>query len=122
MRRLVIVVLGPMEMIKDKVSMHGQIPMDQIQGLLLEILVLMEWELLVVGTTAFGMYSTGGSGYVNATRIFDLGMQIGDTQNFYWAINWDANSGSKGFDLLDGASTVVNVNNGGSATITLHRR
>ena len=36
----------PMEMIKDKVSMHGQIPMDQIQVLLLEILVLTEWELL----------------------------------------------------------------------------
>ena len=71
-----------------------------------------------IGTAAFGMYSTGGSGYVNATRIFDLGMQIGDTLTFYWAINWDANSGSKGFDLLDGASTVVNVNNGGSATIT----
>ena len=71
-----------------------------------------------IGTTAFGMYSTG-SGYMNASRGFDTGMQVGDKLSFQWAMNWDANSGSKGFDLKSGGTTVFNLNNGGSSTITV---
>jgi len=70
-----------------------------------------------IGTTAFGTYATG-AGYFNAARGFDSSMQIGDTLSFYWAINWDANGGNKGFDLKSGGSTVFNVNNNNSSTIT----
>ena len=38
-----------------------------------------------IGTTAFGIWSTGNNGYFNASRGFDSGMQIGDTFTFYWA-------------------------------------
>ena len=70
-----------------------------------------------IGTTAFGMFATGG-GYFNAYRSINNGIQVGDTFSFYWAINWDAGGGSKGFDLRSGGTTIFNVNNGGSATIT----
>ena len=79
--------------------------------------------LEVMGASAFGMYANGTE-YLNADRIFQVGLQVGDTLTFYWAINWDANpysgssGGSKGFDLKDGSTTVINVNNGGSSTIT----
>ncbi len=71
-----------------------------------------------IGTTAFGMWSVGPSGYCNASRSIIGGMQIGDVLSFYWAINWDANAGTKGFDFKNGANTIFNVNNGGSPTIT----
>ena len=70
-----------------------------------------------IGTTAFAMFATG-SGYFNAYRSIDNGIQVGDTFSFYWAMNWDANGGSKGFDLRSGGTTIFNVNNGGSATIS----
>jgi len=70
-----------------------------------------------IGTTAFAMYATG-SGYFNAYRSINNGIQVGDTFSFYWAMNWDASGGSKGFDLRSGGTTIFNVNNGGSATIT----
>jgi hypothetical protein len=70
-----------------------------------------------IGTTAFGMFATG-SGYFNAYRTINNGIQVGDTFSFYWAINWDAGGGSKGFDLRSGGTTIFNVNNGGSATIS----
>jgi hypothetical protein len=70
-----------------------------------------------IGTTAFGMFATG-SAYFNAYRSINNGIQVGDTFSFYWAINWDAGGGSKGFDLRSGGTTIFNVNNGGSSTIT----
>ena len=74
-----------------------------------------------IGTTAWGFYSNGSGGhYVNATRTFSQAMAVGDIFTFDWAMNWDANAGNKGFDLLAGGSTVFNVNNGGSSTITLN--
>jgi hypothetical protein len=70
-----------------------------------------------IGTTAFGMFATGGA-YLNARRPFRNPMNVGDKLTFYWAINWDANGGAKGFDLKSGSSTVVfNVNNAANAAI-----
>ena len=40
-----------------------------------------------IGTTAFGMFATG-SGYFNAYRTINNGIQVGDTFSFYWAINF----------------------------------
>jgi hypothetical protein len=70
-----------------------------------------------IGTSAFGLYATG-SEYCNASRSIIGGMQVGDAFSFYWAINFDAGGGSKGFDFKNGGTTVFNVNNTGSATIT----
>ncbi|HMM12964.1 MAG TPA: autotransporter-associated beta strand repeat-containing protein, partial [Bacteroidales bacterium] len=70
-----------------------------------------------IGTTAFGLYATG-SDYVNANRLMSESMQFNDKFSFYWAMNWDANGGNKGFDIKAGGSTVFNVNNSGSATIS----
>jgi hypothetical protein len=70
-----------------------------------------------IGTTAFGMFATG-TGYFNAYRPINNGIQVGDTFSFHWAINWDALGGAKGFDLRSGGTTIFNVNNGNSATIT----
>ena len=70
-----------------------------------------------IGTTAFGMWSTG-SGYVNANRSITNGMSIGDELSFHWAMNWDANGGNKGFDFKSVGNVIATVNNGGNATIT----
>ncbi len=70
-----------------------------------------------IGTTAFAMYATG-SAYANARRPFKADMQPGDELTFYWAINFDANTGSKGFDFKSGNTTIFNVNNGGNDDIT----
>jgi hypothetical protein len=71
----------------------------------------------VIGSSSFAMYSTS-TGYANASRNISTAMAIGDALSFHWAVNWDANTGSKGFDLKAGGTTVFNVNMAGSATIT----
>jgi len=70
-----------------------------------------------IGTTAFGLYATGGA-YCNVTKGITGGMQVGDILTFYWVMNYDAGGGSKGFDLKNGNTTIFNVSNGGNATIT----
>jgi hypothetical protein len=70
-----------------------------------------------IGTSAFGLFATG-SAYMNALRPFSAAMEVGDKFTFYWAINWDANGGGKGFDLRSGGTTIFNVNNFNSSTIT----
>ena len=73
-----------------------------------------------IGTNAFGLYANG-SAYFNGGRAFDGAMQLGDSFTFYWAMNWDANGGSKGIDLKANNATIFTINNGGSvpsATIT----
>lgn len=69
-----------------------------------------------IGTQAFAFYATGGS-YLNASRSFET-LQFNDVLSFYWAMNWDANSGNKGFDLKSGGTTVFNVNNAGNQNIS----
>jgi hypothetical protein len=70
-----------------------------------------------IGTNAFALYATG-TAYLNATRTFKNALQIGDELSFYWAMNWDANGGNKGFDIRSGTTNVFNVNNSNSANIT----
>ena len=71
-----------------------------------------------IDTTAFGMWSIGET-YVKVYRKFAAPMNVGDFFTFYWGMNWDANAGNKGFDFKSGDSVVLNVNNGGSAAITV---
>jgi hypothetical protein len=70
-----------------------------------------------IGTNAFGLFATG-SAYMNATRPFAAAMEVGDKFTFYWAINWDANGGGKGFDFKNGSTTIFTVINSGSSAIT----
>jgi len=70
-----------------------------------------------IGTAAFAMYATG-SAYCNASRGITGGMQRGDVLTFYWAMNFDAGGGSKGFELKNGTTTLFIVNNTGDATIS----
>ena len=72
-----------------------------------------------IGTTAFGMWSTG-SQYVNASRSITNGMSIGDELSFHWAMNWDANGGNKGFDFKSAGNTIATINNGGSNPTITH--
>ena len=67
-----------------------------------------------IGTKAFGIFSTG-SAYLNVTRTFKQALQIGDELSFYWAMNFDAGAGSKGFDIRSGSTTVFNINNGNAS-------
>ena len=71
----------------------------------------------LTGTTAFGMFANG-SAYVNASRNITTAMAVGDAFSFHWAVNWDASTGSKGFDFKAAGITVYNVNMAGSSTIT----
>ncbi len=71
-----------------------------------------------IGTTAFGMFATGNQ-YAEATRKFSTPIKIGEELTFYWAMNWDANTGNKGFDLFGGGVKVFNINNAGSSNIVL---
>lgn len=70
-----------------------------------------------IDTSAFGLYATAGD-YVNALRVFNSPLQVGDIFTFFWTLNWDAGGGNKGFDFKAGGTTVFNVNNTGSAKIT----
>ena len=70
-----------------------------------------------IGDKAFGLYSTS-TFYVNAQAEFTSPMAVGDELTFYWAINWDSNSGGKGFDLKSNGTTVYTVINNNSQNIT----
>jgi autotransporter-associated beta strand protein len=70
-----------------------------------------------IGTTTFGLFATGNQ-YFNGGRAFTSPMQVGDSFTFWWAMNFDANGGGKGIDLKANNTTIFNINNGGSATIT----
>jgi autotransporter-associated beta strand protein len=74
-----------------------------------------------IGSTAFGLFGHSGQ-FVDAIRYFGAGgtnvpMQIGDEFSFYWAMNWDAGGGAKGFNLRADGTTIFNVNNGSGDNI-----
>ncbi len=72
-----------------------------------------------IDTVAFGMFATGTQ-YANAQRTLSTPMKVGDEFSFYWAMNWDANTGNKGFDLFANDSVkVLNINNAGTSAIVL---
>ena len=69
-----------------------------------------------IGTTSFAFYATGNQ-YLNAERTFEA-LEYNDELSFYWAMNFDAGSGSKGFEFKSGGTNIFNVNNSGSTDIT----
>jgi hypothetical protein len=75
-----------------------------------------------MSTESFGLFANpqGSGATVTAARSLSTALQVGETFSFQWGINWDGDNGAngnKGFNLLVGATQVVNVNNGGNADI-----
>ena len=73
-----------------------------------------------IGTNAFGLWATGDA-YMNSYLQFDEAMQVGEKFTFYWTLNWDANNGSKGFEIqhssYSSAQALINLNNTNSSKI-----
>ena len=66
-----------------------------------------------LGLLAFGLYANPGESGASATVSRTMPeMLIGDSFSFQWATNWDSNVGNKGFNILAGNQTFVNVNQG----------
>ena len=75
-----------------------------------------------MNSSSFGLYANGlGGPYVNAERTISSSLAVGQTLSFKWSINFDSGElGNKGFNLLAGTNQIFNINNGGSAAITLN--
>ena len=63
--------------------------------------------------------------FAEADRSLSSSMGIGDTFSFQWGVNWDSGNGNgnKGFNIYvggTGGTQVINMNIGGSSTITLN--
>ena len=74
-----------------------------------------------IGTDSFALYATGNR-WADGFLQLDQPMQVGEKLTFYWAFNWDANGGSKGFDFQHSSTssavtfyTIINTN---GSTIT----
>lgn len=75
-----------------------------------------------LGTEAFGMYANGSDTFAEAKRSFGSALNVGDTFSMKWGINFDSGTNAyanKGFNLLAGETELININNGGSAAITI---
>jgi len=79
-----------------------------------------------MGTTAFSQFAnaTGSGAFANADRALSSALQVGDTFSFVWGLNWDSGAGgNKGFNLYSGGTggiQEININMGGSATLTIN--
>lgn len=76
--------------------------------------------------TSFGLFanpSTSGA-FVNADRAFSSALGTGQTFSVQWGVNFDSNSsGNKGLNIYSGGTSgteLININMGGSATITIN--
>ena len=77
------------------------------------------------GTEAFGQFANSDSGaFANADRSLDAALNVGDVFSFQWAVNFDSNGAvNKGFNIYTGgvgATQLINVNMGGSSTISIN--
>ena len=74
-----------------------------------------------MATNSFGLYANPSGAFSTAERLFSSALSAGDTFSFQWGVNWDSGAGgNKGFVIFSGTNEWVNVNNGGSATITFN--
>lgn len=81
-------------------------PSDQVTGL---------------GTSAFGLYAHSDAGaFAQADRSFLDPLGVGDIFSITWGFNWDSDTdGNKGLNLFAGTGE-ININNGGTAAITIN--
>lgn len=79
-----------------------------------------------MATNSFALYANPDSSgaFVDAGRTFASALSVGDTFSFQWGMNWDSDgSGNKGFNLYSGGlsgTQILNINMGGSATISIN--
>lgn len=74
---------------------------------------------------SFGLFANpAGDNFVNADREFEDPMPEESTFSFDWGVNFDSDGdGNKGFNLYVGGTVgteVININQGGSAEITIN--
>ena len=113
-----IILHGLVVMTKVVVLTHGQFLQLEVQGYFLGNPSNNGMGTSGIGSNAFGFYATGGD-YLNASRPLTNAMAVGDELTFWWAMNWDANGGGKGFDFKSGGTTIFTVlNSGSTAAIT----
>jgi hypothetical protein len=70
---------------------------------------------------SFGLYAKGTSS-VSVFRPLTTPLAVGDSVSFQWSINWDGGNGSngkKGFNIFAGNTFQMNVENAGSADISV---
>jgi glycosidase len=74
-----------------------------------------------MSSQSFGLWAKAGSS-VKAIRPFSTSLGVGDSIAFQWGINWDGGngtSGKKGFNLWAGSTFLMNVENAGSADLSV---
>jgi hypothetical protein len=72
---------------------------------------------------SFGLFAnpTNGGNFVNIGRTIDSALAVGQTFSFQWGLNWDSESvGNKGFNLLSGATQILNLNMSNNGNIALN--
>lgn len=75
---------------------------------------------------SFGLFANPANEnpFVNADRNLIYPLPVGATLSFDWGVNWDSDGiGNKGFNLYvggTGGTQVININQGGSAAITIN--
>ena len=72
---------------------------------------------------SFGLFAnpTNGGNFVNIGRTIDSALAVGQTFSFQWGLNWDSDSvGNKGFNLLSGATQILNLNMSNNGNIALN--
>jgi len=83
---------------------------------------------LITGMTnpSFALFAnpSGSGAFASVKRAFAAPLNVGETFSFQWGINFDSGAtGNKGFNIFTGGiagSSIANVNNGGSAAITIN--
>jgi len=77
-----------------------------------------------MNSQSFGFYANpaGSGANASASRFLNAGLQDGQTFSFQWGLNWDSDAAgsNRGFNLLSGASQLINVNMANSSAITIN--
>jgi len=76
-----------------------------------------------MSTTSFGLFANPveSGAFVNADRNFEAPLAVGATFSLDWGVNFDSDGiGNKGLNLYDGSEEIININQGGNATITIN--
>jgi hypothetical protein len=80
-------------------------------------------EITGMDTSSFGFFANPLDSGANAevSRSLLAPLEVGQTFSFQWGLNWDSNSSlsNRGFNLFSGATQILNINMGNSATITI---
>jgi hypothetical protein len=64
-----------------------------------------------MGSTAFGLAAgpQSSGAFVSADRVLARPLAVGETFSFDWGINWDSDTGLKGFEIFSGSTALFKV-------------